>query len=133
MLTSRDFQRAAQQRLTTAEFLLDHDFPLDAFYLAGYAVECMIKSLILHLTSEIDRAETFERLRQGSRMHYPEHLKAELRALGCELPLDLTRRFRRFEWSTDLRYESGRWPMGEVRGYLKTARLTFDWARGAMP
>ena len=33
----RLFQRAADQRLTTAEFLLEHGYYLDAVYLAGDA------------------------------------------------------------------------------------------------
>jgi hypothetical protein len=43
--SSRDFQRAAAQRLTTAEFLLLHRYNLDAMYLAGYTVECSLKDL----------------------------------------------------------------------------------------
>lgn len=130
MLTSRDFQRAAEQRLTTAEFLLESDYTLDALYLAGYSVECTLKALIMHLTPMANQADTFLRLKSGSRMHYPEHLKKELRDLGCAIPIDLVRRFRRFEWSTSLRYESGRRPRGEVRGYFKTAVATIEWVKG---
>jgi hypothetical protein len=41
-LTSRDFLRAAGQRLTTAEFLLKSGYNLDAMYLAGYGLECAL-------------------------------------------------------------------------------------------
>jgi len=130
MLTARDFRRAAEQRFTTAEFLLNRGYTLDALYLAGYSVECILKSLVMHLTPEPDRQEAFDRLRGGAKMHYPEHLKEELRNLGRPMPLDLVKRFRRFEWSTDLRYESGKKPTGEVRGYLKLAKATMDWVNG---
>jgi HEPN domain-containing protein len=75
MLTSRDFHRAAEQGFTTAEFLLDCDFALDALYLAGYSVECVLKALILHLTSEPDREQAFQRLKSGAKTHYPEYRK----------------------------------------------------------
>jgi len=132
MISSRDFQSAAEQRFTTAEFLLEKGFTLDAPYLAGYAVECILKALIMYLTAEADRAATFQLLKSGAKMHYPEHLRAELRKRGRDIPPDLIKRFRRFEWSTNLRYESGRRRGGEVRGYLKTALGLIVWAKGEM-
>ena len=44
------FQRAADQRLTTAAFLLENGFHLDAVYLGGYGIECGLKALILKRT-----------------------------------------------------------------------------------
>jgi HEPN domain-containing protein len=98
MLTARDFRRAAEQRFTTAEFLLDEGFTLDALYLAGYSVECILKGLIMHLTGPADQPSTFDRLKSGAKMHYPEHLQAELKGLGRPIPPEMIKRFRRFEW-----------------------------------
>ena len=70
-ISSRDFQRAEGQRLTTAEFLLENGYNLDATYLAGYAVECSLKALILHLTEALDRARLFDRISSGAPMHRP--------------------------------------------------------------
>jgi len=47
----RKFQRVADQRLTAATLLLDHGFHLEAIYIAGYSVECALKSLILKRTA----------------------------------------------------------------------------------
>ena len=132
MLTSREFQRASEKRFTSAEFLLDHGYTLDAFYLAGYSVECILKALIMHLTPEPDREATFDRLKSGAKMHYPENLKEELKNLRRPIPIDLVKRLRRFEWSTDLRYESGRRPRSEVRGYVKVATTVIEWVKGEM-
>jgi HEPN domain-containing protein len=132
VLTSRDFQRAAEQRFTTAEFLLERGFTVDAFYLAGYSVECVLKALIMHLTPNAERENAFARLRSGARMHYPEQLKEELKNLGTLLPLEIVRGFRRFQWTTSLRYESGRRPRSEVRGYLKVAAAAINWVKGKM-
>lgn len=41
------FQIAPEQRLLAAEFLLKHEFYLDAVHLAGYTVECALKTLYL--------------------------------------------------------------------------------------
>ncbi len=48
--TSRDFQKAAGQRLTAAETLLRETLTLDAQYIGGYTVECTLKALIMELT-----------------------------------------------------------------------------------
>lgn len=125
--TSRDFQRAAAQRFETAEFLLEHAHTLDAQYLAGYTVECSLKALILEMTPAADKPIQLQKLCSGSKMHRPEILLAILRSQGIRLPLSLTKRFRRFTWSTDLRYETGRRDRGETRVFLKTAQETYDW------
>lgn len=44
---ARLFYRAAKERLEDAELLLSLNRTTAAVYLAGYGVECMIKSLIL--------------------------------------------------------------------------------------
>ena len=129
MLTSRDFQAAAEQRFTTAEFLLEKGFTLDALYLAGYAVECTLKAVVMYVTPEADRETTFQLLKSGAKMHYPEHIREELKKRGRDVPLELVKRFRRFEWSTNLRYESHRKSRGEVRGYLKTTQRLIAWAK----
>ncbi len=93
--TSRDFQRAAAQRLTTAETLLREKLTLDAQYIGGYTVECSLKALILELTPAADKPDTLRRLTSGARMHRADVLLGELRNFGVALPLDLARRMRR--------------------------------------
>jgi hypothetical protein len=63
--TSRDFQKAAAQRLTTAETLLREGHTLDAQYLGGYTVECSLKALLLELTPEPEKADTLRKLTAG--------------------------------------------------------------------
>lgn len=92
ILSSRDFQRASEQRFTVAEFLLEQrNYSLDAFYFAGYLVESTLKALVMHLTSEINREAAFQRLKSGAKMHYPENLKEELKNLGRPIPKDLVK------------------------------------------
>lgn len=128
--SGREFQRAASQRLTTAEFLLDNQFTLDAYYLAGYAIECALKALMVELSAEAERSDVLDKIKSGSRMHSPEVLNGFLKDHGRPIPLGLVKRLRRFPWSTALRYETGRKPVGETRGFLKVAKLVYDWVEG---
>lgn len=126
--SSRDFLRAAIQRLTTAEFLLANKYNLDAMYLAGYAVECSLKALIVAATAESDRPAILKKLTGGKKMHSPEVLGGLLRDLNHPIPAKLAQRFRKSSWSVDLRYESGRTDTGETRAFLKTVKAVYHWA-----
>jgi HEPN domain-containing protein len=130
--TSRDFLKVAVQRLITAEILLREKLNLDAQYIGGYTVECSLKALIMHRTPEADRPETLKRITSGKKMHSVETLNEELRKLGVTLPLDLIKRMRRFDWTTDLRYETGRRHTGETRAFLKTVNAIYKWVEGQL-
>jgi len=130
--STRDFQRAAGQRLTTAEFLLDHRYNLDAVYLPGYSVECTLKALILEVTPPAERPDVLKKISSGKKMHDPEALGEILKSRGRPIPLELIKRFRRSGWSTALRYESGRTDTAETRGFLKTAKAVYDWVEGQL-
>jgi HEPN domain-containing protein len=132
-MTSRDFQKVAGQRLTTAETLLREKLTLDAQYFGGYTVECSLKALILHQTPDAERPDKLERITSGAKMHRPEVLLGELRDLGIRLPLDIAKRMRRFDWTTDLRYETGRRDTGETVALLRTAKAIYNWVEGQLP
>lgn len=131
--SSRDFQKAAAQRLTTAETLLREKLTLDAQYLGGYTVECTLKALILELTPALGKPDKLKRITSGASMHRPDVLLGELRDLGTALPLVLAKRMRRFDWTTDLRYETGRRDTGETTAFLSTAKAIYDWVEGQLP
>ena len=128
-LTSRDFQRAASQRLDTAAFLLKNRYNLDAMYLAGYAIECTLKALILELTPDSERVKRLDQIKT----HNLEKLGAILKDLGRPIPLELVEKFRKSGWSTGLRYETGRIDTGRTRWYLKTVNQAYNWVEGQLP
>jgi hypothetical protein len=128
--TPRDFLKVAAQRLTTAETLLREKMTLDAQYIGGYTVECSLKALILDRTPEPEKPEKLKRLTAGAIMHRPDVLLGELRVLGVGLPLEIAKRMRRFDWTTDLRYETGRRDTGETIAFLKTAKAIYAWVEG---
>ena len=131
-MTSRDFQKVAGQRFTTAETLLRARLTLDAQYFGGYTVECSLKSLILHQTPDSEKPDKLKRITSGATMHRPEVLLGELRDLGICLPQDIAKRMRRFDWTTDLRYETGRRDTGETVALLKTAKAIYNWVEGQL-
>ena len=65
-------------------------------------------------------------------MHRPDVLLGELRVLGISLPLAIAKRMRRFDWTTDLRYETGRRDTGETIAFLNTAKAIYDWVEGLL-
>ena len=77
------------------------------------------KALILEKTAEPDRPEMLQRLTHGATYHRPEVLLDRLRDLGIALTPELARRMRRFDWTTGLRYETGRKDTGETNGLLR--------------
>ncbi|MDB2687389.1 HEPN domain-containing protein [Mariniblastus sp.] len=131
--TSRDFLKAAAQRLNAAETLLNADLTLDAQYVGGYAVECSFKALILHTTPVSDRPDKLVVITRGAIMHRPERLLQELRDNGIILTRHLAKRMRRFDWLVDLRYETGRRDRGETRGLLRTCTEIFHWVEEQLP
>ena len=66
-------------------------------------------------------------------MHRPDVLLGELGKLRVFLPLELAKRMRRFDWTTDLRYETGRRDTGETVAFLTTAGMVYEWAKGQLP
>lgn len=133
--TSRDFQKAAAQRLNAAETLLRwcrEKLTLDSQYLGGYAIECSLKALILHLTPDPDKPEKLKHICGGAKMHRPDVLLGELKNLGVSLPLEMAKRMRRFDWTTDLRYETGRRDTGQTVALFKTAKAIHDWVEGQL-
>lgn len=136
--TIRLFERAAQQRLAAAAFLFQHDFYLDATYLAGYAVECALKALVLRRTPRTRRGKMVAQLTEvGAKGHNVEYLKEQLkRQLGGRKRKDRdvlgsiadALRTATF-WSTSLRYQVGVLPFDEARDFMRAARHIVDWCR----
>jgi HEPN domain-containing protein len=130
-VTARDFLKAARQRLDTAEGIFEKlRINLEAQYIAGYAVECALKALIMEKTAPPDRETMLYKLTHGAASHRKEVLLGALRDRGVVLPLEHSKRMRRFDWTTGLRYETGRLDTGETRAVLKTANLVYNWVEG---
>lgn len=130
-LTPRDFLKVALQRLTAAKDIMETlRLTLEAQYIGGYAVECSLKALILEKTAETDRPAVLEQLTRGATYHRVEVLLERLKERGVSLTVELAKRMRRFDWTTNLRYETGRKDTGETHGFLRTASAIYEWVEG---
>jgi HEPN domain-containing protein len=127
----RKFRRAAEQRLKAAVLLLKHGFYLESTYLAGYCVECALKSLILRRTPLRRRATMLNLLtKAGAKGHDIEYLRRLLSGppVNCQPPETICRLLRRAaSWTTDLRYETGTIPVGKAQQFIEAARGLWEW------
>ena len=129
--TPRDFLKITLQRLTAAEEIMETlRLTLEAQYIGGYSVECSLKALILEKTAESDRPAMLRQLTHGATYHRAEVLLDRLRERGIALTVELGKRMRRFDWTTDLRYETGRKDTGETNALYRSARAIYDWVEG---
>jgi len=129
--TPRDFLKVALQRLSAAEEIMETlRLTLEAQYIGGYSVECSLKALVLEKTPAADRPDVLDRMTRGATYHRAEVLLDRLRDRGAFLTVELAKRMRRFDWTTDLRYETGRKDTGETNGLLRTARAIYEWVEG---
>jgi len=128
---ARLFYRCAFQRQEDAEILLRADRTTGAVYLAGYAVECILKALILSALAPAARRATLESFR-GARAHDYEWLRTQyLENGGARFPRETTRAFTLVnDWSTDLRYSPRTLRADEAEGFLAAAGQIIDWADG---
>lgn len=130
----RLFQRVADQRLTAAGYLLEH-FPVDAVYLAGYAVECAMKALVLRWTPRREFDAMLDRLTQvGAKGHDFEYLKGILKEqrrgrtkTDREILAALASHLKAVaSWSTDLRYQVGTLDPKEAEKFFEAAKAIRD-------
>ena len=132
MMTSRSFYRVAELRLKVAQFLLEHGHGTESKYLGGYSIECAMKSLILDACPPAGLAAMLKKITSGQSMHNYEVLAAILNDQGHPLPPAIRTSFRRWNWSTSLRYSTVRTPHGEVAGFLKLAGRLTVWVKGEL-
>lgn len=140
-LNPRQLQRAALQRLSAAEALLEWEpvaepkrrwnfnLNLDAVYLAGYGAECALKALLLARTPEKKQADVIQSYFRGRQGHNLDMFKELLQQVGCPMSREVAEQFRRVVgWSTDLRYEVGRKPYKDAKRFFDAALAVCRWS-----
>jgi hypothetical protein len=106
-INARRYYRVAYQRLDDGTALLEIDRPRAAIYLTGYAVECILKALLLTSTPAGPRADVLATFR-GALAHHIDWLRDRLIQRIGRLPVTENRHVSLVSsWSTDLRYEPG--------------------------
>jgi len=127
------FEKLADQRFEEAEFLFNKSpYTTVTAYLAGYAVECILKALLLSRTPVSRQQKLFDSFR-GGKAHNFEWLKNELRKKKVAWPAELARSFKTVsQWSTEWRYKAGRIPPREADAFLKATSELLQWAKGSI-
>src|SRR5215472_19008060 len=94
----RRFLRACGHRMEEAAFLLDPGgFGTAATYLAGYAIECALKALIL-FSEPVARQRATLRSFRGVRAHDFDWLKEQLALRKCFTPTEVANQLANVAW-----------------------------------
>lgn len=108
-MTRTDFQQIAELRLRESRALLAAGFPDGAYYLAGYAVECALKSCIAKRTREHDfpdrKLATDSHTHDLAKLLQLAELKTELDLLIKIDPAMESALEKVLDWSETSRYE----------------------------
>jgi HEPN domain-containing protein len=131
-IDARRYYRVAYQRLDDGTALLEISRPRAAIYLTGYAVECILKALLVVSTPSGERAEVLATFR-GAVAHNIEWLRDRLIQRIGRLPVGENRHISLVSsWSTDLRYEPGPGDRDDAEAFLASAESILKWADGRM-
>jgi HEPN domain-containing protein len=127
---ARRFYRAAARRFEEARFLLDKgDFTTAAVYLAGYAVECSLKALILVNEPTANNLTTLDSFK-GTKAHSFEWLKEQLVARRVRVDAKTHQALTTVgTWTTHLRYDPQTYSRKEAEVFLKTAEEILVWTK----
>ncbi len=130
-IDARHFFRAAKERLNDAEHLLEFKpaRTTGAIYLAGYAVECAMKALILNAEPKSRHGETLKYFR-GAKAHNFDWLRDELyKRSKTMFPEEIQESFEVLNfWGTDIRYVPKTFDADEAQDFLTATKIVLAWA-----
>ena len=130
---ARNFYRTAMERRDDAEYLFNGERLNGAVYLAGYAVECMLKSLILASAAPAVEARLRLGFRGQSGHDYESLLARYMQQRGQPFPRLIQRAFVTVRvWSTDLRYKPGIMKREDAAAFMDAAKLLVDAIDGRL-
>lgn len=108
---------------------MENGFYIGAVYLAGYAVECMLKALILNASPKRQHA-SLEAGFRGKRAHDFEELRLQCKRLGSiAFPPTVSQSLAFVgTWETDLRYRPGLGSLQDAQRFLEVTKSIVSWA-----
>ena len=130
---ARDYYRAAYQRFDDAQCLLDNDRTTAAVYLAGYAVECILKSLLLSCAPRREQGQIMELFRGRLAHDFGWLMMQYVKHSNSTIPRDVSRALTRVRtWTTDMRYMTGTTPPDEACSFVDAVKFILHWAEGRL-
>jgi len=132
-IEARLFYRCAIQRFEEAQILLRSDRTTGAVCLAGYGIECILKSLILSVVAPGRTVSVLQSLR-GHRAHDYEWLRQQyFDNQGPDFPRAINMHFTLVsDWSTELRYVAGKMKADDAEDFLAAANGIIEFAKGRL-
>jgi HEPN domain-containing protein len=125
---ARVYYVPARRRLEDAKILLDNNRRDGAGYMAGFAVECLLKALILSNSTPRERPRLLARLK-GEFGHDLDTLRTEAARRGIHLGRPGQDAFRRIAtWDNNDRYEARIQSREVAEAAYAAAEYLFDWA-----
>ena len=126
---ARLFRRAAAARRTEADVLFAAGHGTGAVYLAGYAVECVMKALLLSATPRGERAEVMRSFK-GTAGHDLDRLRERYTlAGGAWLPREVADAYNGVtRWGTNLRYSPAETSPQKAAEFLRDVGTICRWA-----
>ena len=128
------FYRVAEQRKLDAWLILERcERRNAAVYLAGYAVECIFKALLIMETPRNQRNEVIDSFR-GVAGHDLLGLRERVAQQSAKIPHEVETDIAYVSsWSTDLRYQPGEFGHAtEARRFLASMDRILEWADGRL-
>lgn len=130
---ARLFYRAAKERFSDAELLLRMKHTTGAVYLAGYSVECMLKSLILSGVPRKQEDEILAMFRGQAAHDFRWLMRLYQQHGGVGIPRQLSSHFRRVRnWSTNMRYSPRTIEQRQAKDFFKSVIEITNWADGRL-
>lgn len=129
----RLFHRIATQRLEDAEILFNNGRTTGAIYLGGYAVECLLKAMLLASTPARSHARLIGEFRGGRAHNYDALRQQYRRASGAPFPPEIAEAFTRVNsWGPDMRYNASVRPRSEAAAFLGSVQAIRRWSEGRL-
>ena len=126
---SRVYHFAAVHRFEDAQILLKNRRPNGSIYLAGFAIECILKALILANSTPRQRAKLRDRLKKEFG-HDLEALRKEAGRRGIHMPRNVMDAFRRLNtWDNNNRYDPRLQSAEDAQTLFEAAETVISWAK----
>ena len=128
---ARRYYRAGKQRLAEAELILGQvKLPAASVYLAGYAAECLLKSVLVERTPEVERPALLAGMKNEFG-HNLARLRAGLVWRGVRVPAGVASALAFLSrLSPELRYDPGPGNANTASRFLAATARVVAWADG---
>ena len=126
----RRFLKAADARLEDAEFLREARRSPAAVYLAGYAVEFVLKALVLGQLPEHRQLPMIARFRGAVAHDYHWLLGIYRENGGAAYPAPVTQALARLDsWGTEMRYNPRTVYPGDIDHFFRAVATVVEWGK----